>query len=300
MDLVDIIRQAQGGNAIANLARAFNLEPKQAEAAVKALVPELARGIERNTLSRGGIADLVEAMGSGRAARTMDNPAMFGNEAVQADGIGILKHILGPDKDTSRAAAQRASLSSGLSEGILKMLLPYIAQMVLGSLTKSTQGGLGDILSKIPGLPGAPSGGGMNFPQPRTNAPQPAPQQMPFPMPGDNPFGGNNSGGGGFGNQAPLPLPTQLPPDGGGWGGSSGGGGRNPYGDLSDIIRRGGNAGSVGAGGGFVWNIIRNMLGGALGFSTKGGVMGWIFRAVIMRYGWTILRTILGGAFGRR
>ncbi len=36
MELFDIVRQAQGGHAIANMARAFNLTPEQAEAAVKA------------------------------------------------------------------------------------------------------------------------------------------------------------------------------------------------------------------------------------------------------------------------
>jgi predicted membrane protein len=47
-------------------------------------------------------------------------------------------------------------------------------------------------------------------------------------------------------------------------------------------------------------NVIRDMLGGALGYSTKGGVMGWIFRAIVMRYGWSILRSVLGGVLGRR
>ena len=52
--------------------------------------------------------------------------------------------------------------------------------------------------------------------------------------------------------------------------------------------------------GGGLFNIIRSILGSALGFSTKGGVMGWIFRAVILRYGWSILRAIFGGILGRR
>jgi hypothetical protein len=301
MDLIDIVRQAQGGNAIANMARTFNLTPEQAESAVTAVIPELARGIERNTLSRGGIADLIEAMGNGRAAQTMENPAMFGNPSVQADGNGILRHVLGPDKDSSRAAAQRASLASGLGEGIIKMLLPYIAQMLMGALTKGTQGGLGDILSKIPGMPGnsgSTSDGGTSFPQSRSTRSRPP--QLPFPTSGDDPFGGSapdpRTGGNNgdiFGGQQPLPLPAGLPPDGGS-------AGNNPYGDLSDIIRRGGNAGTVAGGGGMLWNIIRSMLSGALGFSTKGGVIGWIFRAVILRYGWGIVRTILGGLLGRR
>jgi hypothetical protein len=289
MELIDIVRQAQGGNALANMARAFNLNPQQAEAALQAVMPELARGIERNTLSRGGVADLVEALGSGRHAGNLQNPAMFGNPDVQAEGNAILGHILGT-KDSSRAVAQRASLSSGLGEGLLKMLLPYIAQMLMGALANKTQGGLGDILSKIPGMPGSAGGagkrgGGMSFPQPRT-----APAG---PFPGQNGGPSSNApatGGGGFGNQAPLPMPTGMPQDSGN--------GRNPYGDLSDIIRGGANAGA--AGGGMLWNIVRSILGGALGFSGKGGVLSWIFRAVFLRFGWSILRSILGGLLGRR
>ena len=289
MELCDIVRQAQGGHAIANMARAFNLTPEQAEAAVKALMPELARGIERNTLSRGGVADLVTALGDGRKIRNLEDPAMFGNPSIAADGNAVLGHILGT-KDASRGAAQRASLSSGLGEGLLKMLLPYIAQILMGALANKTRGGLGDILSKIPGMPGGSgsTGGGIPVPQTRNPAPSRSPQ-----MPDDNRFGGGPSSGGGFGNQGPLPLPTGLPSE-------SSSSGSNRYGDLSDIIRGGSRAGGAAAAGGGLFGIIRSILGGALGFSTKGGVMGWIFRAVILRYGWSILRAVFGGILGRR
>jgi hypothetical protein len=301
MELIDIVRAAQGGNAIANMARTFNLSPEQAEAAINAVIPELARGIERNTLSRGGVADLVAALGNSRHGELLQNPAMFGNPGVATEGNAILGHILGT-KDASRAAAQRASLSSGLGEGLIKMLLPYIAQMLMGALSGKLQGGLGDILSKIPGMPGGPNmpggqdnqGGGMSFPQRRTTS-QPRPRNEPQDGGFGNspPFGNapTSSGDGGFGDQGPLPLPTEIPP--------ASGSGRNPYGDLSDIIRGGGSAGTAAAGGGALWNIVRSIFGSALGFSTKGGVMGWIFRAVILRYGWNIVRTILGGLFRR-
>ena len=306
MELIDIVRQAQGGSAITNMARAFNIAPGQAEAALKAVMPELARGIERNTLSRGGVADLIAALGDRRKLENLNNPAMFGNANVQADGNAILGHILGT-KDASRGVAQRAALSSGVGEGLIKMLLPYIAQMLMGALANKTQGGLGDILSKIPGMPGAQGnsggmgGGAPSFPQSRQQPfPQPsmpAPRQMPDRN--DNPFGNGDVRGGGngpFGGGGPLPLPTNLPSES-----SSGGAGSNPYGDLSDIIRSGGGAaGGAAAGGGALWSIIRTMLGGALGFSTKGGVMGWIFRAIILRYGMSIVRAIFGGILGRR
>ena len=65
MQIMDILGGPQSGAAAANLARAFNIEPKAAEAALGALVPALGDRIERNTLSRGGLADLVSMLGQG-------------------------------------------------------------------------------------------------------------------------------------------------------------------------------------------------------------------------------------------
>ena len=288
MDLINIIRSAQGGRAIENMARTFNLTPAQAEAAIQAVLPELAHGISRNTLSRGGVADLVEALGDPRHTTRLESPNIFGNPEIASEGNAILGHILGT-KDASRGAAQRASLSSGLGEGLIKMLLPYIAQLLMGALASKTQGGLGDILSKIPGMPGSTTP--VPEPTPRSGRRQRQPEAEDAPaFPTEAPVG---RGGGGFENQQPLPIPGSIPDE-------SETRGRNPYGDLSDVIRGGRPSATQPTGGTSLPNIIRDMLGGALGYSTKGGVMGWIFRAVILRYGWSILRSILGGVLGRR
>ena len=322
MQLLDEVRRAQGGKAIENMARSFNITPSQAEAAIAAVLPEFSRAVERNTLNRGGLADLIAALGSGRHQAALENPHLFQSQELRDDGNAILGHVLG-GKDQSRAVASRAALSTGLGASMIEMLLPYIIQMLMGGLAGKTQGGLGDILSKIPGMPGsAPTGqsGGQNsgFPMPRQRQPQPEPepetvpmeqtrwptQSQPTPVPDGGAFGGGN----------PLPLPGDLPRGGYGRsqqggaapGPTSGGSGDNPFGDLSDIIRGGkgipGGAGAGGAaiGGGMLWSIVRSMLGGALGFSGKGGVMSWLFRMVFMRYGWGLLKTILMKVLLRR
>jgi hypothetical protein len=101
----------------------------------------------------------------------------------------------------------------------------------------------------------------------------------------------------GVGNQQRLPLPGERPRlqrD------------SNPYGDLSDVIRRGGTklprsqTPRVPDGGGLelppgdgnIETVIRDFLGGILGFQNK-GVVGWIIRLIIVRWGWGFIQSIL-------
>lgn len=274
MQLMDVLRSAQDGKAIGNVAQTFGITPAQAEAAIAAVVPQLGRAMERTSLSRGGLADIVAALGDARYQHVLADPAALKSPETAAAGIGLLEQMLG-NKDQSRALAARAAASSGLTEMLIKQLLPYIIPMIVGGLAKSSGGALGDVLSKIPGMPGgstrAPSGfdTGGGFGGPHASAPQQQPYQ-PAPAP--------RSG-------SPLPLPGGHTPLGDG----------NPYSDLSDTIRRGG---SVGTSGGLP-GLVRSILGGLLGFQSR-GVIGWIVRLIVMRWGWSILRFIFGRLLGGR
>lgn len=292
MAIIDVLRQAQGGQAFDNLARTFGITSEQAEAVVRAVVPKLSEGIERNTLSRGGLADLVAALGQGHDA-ALDRPDILGNDAVRDDGNDILGHILGT-KDRSRAVADRAALSSGVSSSLIRMMLPFIASMLMGALSKQFKGGIGDILGKMGGA--FPDAGGSSPGMPELPR-MPEMPRMPEARPMPDATGGLGSSRGGIGRgsmpQSPLPLPGDPPnpevQD-------------NPYGDLSDILRRGqlpGGAkipdmGGGAAGGGALWSIVRGLLGSILGFQSK-GLLSWILRVVVAKYGWAILKGILGG-----
>lgn len=303
MQVLEILEKAQGGHAIDNLARAYGIEPQAAQAAVAAIVPEVARSIERNTFSRGGLADMVSALGIATRSGVLDNPASLASPAVQAQGIAFLDQIFG-SKDKSRAVAHRAAAASGLGEALIKQMLPVIISMIIGALAKGSGGALGDVISKIPGLGGDQQAGRPRQTRRReTDDMQipPLPESTgggPFSLPGGHSGGGGLDGGGRMGDgsggsmrgggDSPLPLPGDNIP---GLGGPSG-----PYGDLSDIIRKGGPA--VAAGGG-LFAIVRSILGTLLGFQSR-GVMGWLVRLVVMRWGWGLLRTILGRLVMRR
>ena len=151
MQMHDTLRHVHGGAAVAVLAEAFEVTLTQANAALRAVMPELAWHLERNTLSRGGLADLVEALGSGHHASSLGDASAARGEAVRADGNAILGHILGT-KDRSRALAARAAREAGLSMQIVASMLPVLAVIAMACLAASAKNSLGEVLAVMPPL----------------------------------------------------------------------------------------------------------------------------------------------------
>lgn len=357
MQVYGIIDEAQDGRAIANLAHNFGISEQQARTVAETALPELAWALERNTLSRGGLADLMQALGQGHHEQILDTPRAWSDPRVIEDGQAILGHIMGSESK-ERALTARAAQASGLSGSLIEMLLPILAQMLMGAIARYAKGGLGDILSKLPIPGGSGTGDGQEKPTPRRSRDDGLPggrgfelprSEVPpsggFPMPPIPPSSDDEPSRGGRGGfEMPWPVPPRRQPDppaenpdfrtGGGLGlprsatppaggypmppmppspdearrsgrpDESGGGlpfplpgpgDNNPYGDLSDILRRGGQSTQVGnpAGEGSLWRMVRNMLGGALGFGSR-GIMGWLIQLILVRWGWRLLQRILG------
>ena len=158
MNLIEILAQAQGGGAMDNLSRQFGLDATQTKSAVEQLAPMIAAGFRRNAGSEQGLVDLMQALQGGNHQRYVDDASALGRADTVNEGNGILGHIFG-SKDVSREVASQAASSTGISSGILKQMLPIIASMIMGSMSKRTrEPGLQDILGSV--LGGMMSGGG--------------------------------------------------------------------------------------------------------------------------------------------
>jgi hypothetical protein len=157
MNLTDIIAEAQSGQAMANIGRQFGLTEQQSADAVRHLLPAFTAGLERNTATPMGMAELLQALSGGQHARYYDDPAEMENSATRDAGNDILKHLFG-NKDVSRAVAQNAAAQTGIGSAILKAMLPYIASIIMGALFKQGQNPIGDILGEI--LGGGPAQAG--------------------------------------------------------------------------------------------------------------------------------------------
>ena len=153
INLFDMLTQAQGGGAMRQVGQQFGLDQSQTHNAVKALLPALAAGLQKNAGSEGGLEALLGALAGGNHARYLDQPEALSRPETVADGNSILGHLLG-SKDMSRAVATRAAQRTGLSDGLLKKMLPVVATMVMGSLSKQSQ--QPDMLQALMGAMGAP------------------------------------------------------------------------------------------------------------------------------------------------
>jgi hypothetical protein len=149
MQMLDPGRAVQGGSAIDRLAACYSISPAQAEAVMRAVGPEFGWHLERNTLSRGGLADLIDALGHGHHVDYLNGGTDLANGAVHQDGKAILGHVLG-SKDRSRALAARAARRSGLDVAQVEAMLPALAAITMANLSVRAKASLGDILARVP------------------------------------------------------------------------------------------------------------------------------------------------------
>ncbi|MCU7852076.1 MAG: DUF937 domain-containing protein [Candidatus Thiodiazotropha sp. (ex Monitilora ramsayi)] len=144
MNILDMMLSGQNGNQVQQLARNFGIGEGQAQAVLTKMVPALTQGVKKNIASESGLDGLLRALQNGGHQKYVDQPESLTDSQATVDGNGILGHILG-SKDVSRALADRASDTTGLGSDMLKKMLPVVASMMMGSLSKQASlGGLSE------------------------------------------------------------------------------------------------------------------------------------------------------------
>jgi hypothetical protein len=123
MDILEAISGAQGGGAVQQLGQQFRL------------VPALAAGFQQNMSSPQGLDGLLGALGGGQHQRYVDDAAALGHPDTIDDGNGILGHVFG-SKDVSRQVATQAAAQTGVGADVLKSMLPVVAAMMMGTMSK--------------------------------------------------------------------------------------------------------------------------------------------------------------------
>jgi len=152
VNILNEILSARNGATLEQLANQFGLGHEETRSAVASLLPAVSAGIRRNTANSGGLESLLTALTNGQHTRYLDDPDAVGSQDAVDDGNNILGHILG-NKETSRQVADQAAQTTGISATLLKQLLPVVAGLAMGALSKKTA--VGDIQNQLAQNPGA-------------------------------------------------------------------------------------------------------------------------------------------------
>jgi len=149
--LLDLLAGAQAEPAKRQLGQQFGLSDDLTQQAMSALIPALAAGLKSNASKPGGAEALLDALSKGKHGQYLDDPGLLGRSETRDDGNSILGHLLG-SKDLSRSVASQAAQKTGLDSDLLKQMLPIVATMVMGSLSKRSEEP--DAVSQLAGLLG--------------------------------------------------------------------------------------------------------------------------------------------------
>jgi hypothetical protein len=135
MNILDAILNHQDGAAVQQLAQQFGLDNTEATSALTALIPQLAAGVQNNMQQPGGLDSLLGALTGGSHDQVMSDPTMLAQSSTVDVGNGILGQILG-SRDVSRQVAANAASQTGLSSDLMKQMLPLVATLVMGALSR--------------------------------------------------------------------------------------------------------------------------------------------------------------------
>jgi hypothetical protein len=151
MQVHDAVRQVQAGTLAEHLAAACPITPAEAEALVHAAMAEFAWQVETAALSRGGLADLIEALGMVDGAAYVGNGRLFVDETPRRDGEKILARLVGTE-ERSRALAARTASQCGANAGEIAAMLPHLAVAAVGGLAQRCNTRLKPVLAQVPPL----------------------------------------------------------------------------------------------------------------------------------------------------
>lgn len=140
MGILETILNSGNGALVGQVADSLKLDKGKAGGAIAELLPALKQGIRNNVSQQGGIDSLLSALKKGNHAEYVERPETLARESTIRDGNAILGHLLG-SKDVSRKVAAEAAAKTGVDVSTLKQMLPMVAAMAMGSLSKESKGG---------------------------------------------------------------------------------------------------------------------------------------------------------------
>ncbi len=134
MSLLRLLEEAQGGQAIGQLAERFGMERGQADGLARMLAPAIGSAARRRA-ERGGLESVVGQLMGEREAGYFDDPRRAADDEGRAQGERFLEQLLG-SREASRDLAAEAGRRAGVAESAAAEFLPALAAMLQGGMQR--------------------------------------------------------------------------------------------------------------------------------------------------------------------
>ena len=131
--LMDLLQSTIKDSSIGEISRQLGQDEQTTSNAIDSALPMLIGALKRSAAADNG-EGLSRALETKHDGSILDDIAGHVGKNDQADGRGILGHILGQNRD---AAAMVLGNQSGIGEGNAASLMATLAPMVLGALGKA-------------------------------------------------------------------------------------------------------------------------------------------------------------------
>lgn len=141
LPLFELLMKAENGKAMEALARQFNLAQEQTAQAVAALMPAFSSAFKRQSGTPFDLMKLMQQAASGNYATYFEDLTRAFTPKGMSDGQAALGAIFGSE-EIARAVADQAARFTGLSQDVLKQMMPALADTMLGGLFKQMTGQL--------------------------------------------------------------------------------------------------------------------------------------------------------------
>ncbi len=141
MNLLDLIMDSSSNQVVGQLAKRAGVSETEISNILAQAVPAVSRGMKTKMSDENGLSSIMDILKDKQPERYVDKTEDLATDnSVVDDGNSILGQIFG-NKDTSREVASRVATKAGSSSGVVKMLLPIIASLAMGALSKKGNAG---------------------------------------------------------------------------------------------------------------------------------------------------------------
>lgn len=158
MDITKLLLSQLGDNGLNEISKTVGTDSNKTKSALEGIIPSLLGAMSNNAKSNDGANGLLGALDRDHDGSILDDITGFlGNTEKQAEGDGIIKHVLGDKRNT---VEESLAAKTGLSSMNIDQIMKIAAPLLMGFLGKQKResassgfdtGNIASILSNFAG-----------------------------------------------------------------------------------------------------------------------------------------------------